>query len=69
MIFDESYHRKNGLVTTKQAGAYFGIRPGTLRQWLHRGHIPAVRESGKTFVYITDVQRFLSQKQSQGTSR
>ncbi|POM24088.1 Helix-turn-helix domain protein [Actinomadura rubteroloni] len=37
-------------LTVTQAATRVGVAPATIRQWIHRGHLPALRINRRIFV-------------------
>lgn len=52
------------LVDTSAASAATGTRPGTLRQWLHRGHLThhGHDRAGRALVDLRELEQHLAAK-------
>lgn len=38
-------------LTTAEAAIAYAVRPATVRQWVHRGHLTPIRRDGRTLIF------------------
>jgi excisionase family DNA binding protein len=57
-------------LTITQAATQVGVTPATIRQWIHRGHLPALKIHHRT--YIRELDLLLAERKTRhrgGTRR
>ncbi|HEX2315158.1 MAG TPA: helix-turn-helix domain-containing protein [Thermomonospora sp.] len=47
-------------LTVAQAADRVGVGPATIRQWIHRGHLPALRVNRR--VYVRELDLLLAER-------
>ena len=52
------------LVTTSQAAELLKLKPGTIRQWISRGHLQPVSREGHTTLRLVDVVKVMRDHQT-----
>ena len=56
-------HRDGAILDVGAAAAYLGRTQSTLRHWIERGHIPALKIGGRVFLRRATLDRFLADRE------